>query len=278
MNILNYLLLCSFFAYGIFTLQRPGFLLEGLRSFWKRFPKGIHEPLYSCGVCVASIWGGLAFLYVSACDYLQLPVVCFLPVVLPAGAGVTAVLDRAVKAFEKIYGYKAPPDPAAPAPKNWDYLLPFDSLRAQIINSFVSATLASGRKLIEIGGYHPEWNHANYQAYNSRNVFTEAALSSLKPHKYDLVLLGLLYDGDLKTLRKAVLHANTVIIEYSDDGLSRQQVDWITEGLNVRLLIPEYEMSTDPCAAPAVCGSTNRRRILVIRNESPFVKQKFCYI
>ncbi len=106
----------AFFCYGMFTLQRKGFLLEGLKNTWLKLPKALHEPLFSCGVCVTSIWGTIFILcqflirkYVAA-DYI---ILAEIPFYIIAMCGICAVVDRAVKFFEVGYGYsrKQNPDP-----------------------------------------------------------------------------------------------------------------------------------------------------------------------
>lgn len=98
----------AFFCYGMFTLQRKGFLLEGLKNTWLKFPEALHEPLFSCGVCVTSIWGTTFILcqflirkYVAA-DYT---ILAEIPFYIISMCGICAVTDRAVKFFEVGYGY-----------------------------------------------------------------------------------------------------------------------------------------------------------------------------
>jgi hypothetical protein len=93
----------AFFCYGMFTIQRSGFILDKLPNLWK------HEPLFECGVCVSSIWG--IFFIVSQYliknyvygKYIDL---VNIPIYIIAMAGVCAVIDRAVKFFEYGYNYK----------------------------------------------------------------------------------------------------------------------------------------------------------------------------
>lgn len=278
MNIQTYLILCSMFAYGMFTLQRPGFLLQGMRKTWRKFPKAIHEPLFDCGVCVSSIWGGSCFIYLYLVSQLpaNLQNIAQAPVVLVGSAGILSFVDRAVKFFEKSYGYKPAPDPSKPKPKSFEYLMPYEYLRTRMIVNYVNDCFKAGRTMVEIGGIHKEWDdNIRYRSYTKQNPFTLSALNSLKPYRFDVLILGLYFNGDLKILQKAIAHAHTAIIEYSDDGISRQQVEWITEGLKAKLLVPEYDISVndaDNCV-PGECGCVAKRKFMVIYNANPFRRE-----
>jgi hypothetical protein len=106
---INLIIIGAFFCYGMFTLQRPGFLLESLPSLWKRFPKALHEPLFDCGVCVSSVWGTVFILLqwgiknIIPAKYVE---IASIPIYIVAMCGACAVIDRAVKFFEYGYNYK----------------------------------------------------------------------------------------------------------------------------------------------------------------------------
>ena len=112
----------AFFCYGIFTLQRKDFLLEGLKTFWKKFPKALHEPLFSCGVCVTSIWGTtfiLSQFLIRKYVAVEFVILAEIPFYIISMCGICAIVDRAVKFFEVGYGYSVkniPKTPDTPEP------------------------------------------------------------------------------------------------------------------------------------------------------------------
>jgi hypothetical protein len=268
---MNTILICALFAYGMFTLQRPGFLLYFLRNVWKKLPKGIHEPLFDCGVCVASLWGGLAYcLVVFVAPLLPgyWPQLLLLPVYIIAASGITAFMDRAVKAFEKHYGYKTPN--IATGEQKWDYLLPYNTLRTLLVDSFVRESFRQGIVVIEVGGYHKEWENIKYLFYNHETTLTRGTLGQCAPYmnglRYHVVILGLCFEGDIKVLQELISGAETAVIEYSDDGISRAQIAQITEGMEAQLYIPEFEINTEK-PAPKTCGGAQKRKILYVQPQ-----------
>jgi hypothetical protein len=99
----------AFFCYGMYTLQRKGFLLDQLPNLWKKLPTKFHEPLFDCGVCVSSVWGIFFIVsqwilkHVVPHKYLE---IASIPIYIISMCGICAVIDRAVKFFEYGYNYK----------------------------------------------------------------------------------------------------------------------------------------------------------------------------
>lgn len=269
---LEILLICAVASYGMFTLQRPGFLLDKLPNLWKKLPKGLHEPLFACGICVSSIWGSIFFCYLVWVE-ANVPEynwwIYWLPIVLIGSVGVTAIIDRAVKAFEKHYGYKAPSQKKDE--EKWDYLLPYVELRRMLLSNFVNDNISHGHHIVEIGGCHEKWRDNNqYHWFDSLNPATDANISELiwqlrqERKEYVVVIMGLCFEGDLRVLKRAIICSRAAFIEYSDDGISRQQVELITEGLTTRMLIPEFEINSCE-TAPGQCGQINKRKVIILQ-------------
>jgi hypothetical protein len=270
---LQLILICSLFSYGMFTIQRPGFVLHGLRGFWKLLPEALHETFFACGVCVASLWGGSCFIYVTSVDTfvpVNLQPIAYLPVAMICCSGLNAVLDRAVKAFEKHYGYQPPS--TAKGEQQWNYLLPYAELRKTICRQFLVDNLNRGYHVIEIGGFQDIYSNAKrYHSYGYNNKLDEHEIVKLIHHfrttkqKYVVFIMGLYYEGNLRFLKKLIQEANVALIEYSDDGISRQQIDLITEGIKTKLLIPEYTINSHDQTSPTKCGSTEKRKIIILQ-------------
>jgi hypothetical protein len=234
---LQIIAICSLFSYGMFTIQRPGFVLASLRTLWKKFPESIHESLFACGICVASIWGGGCYIYLMLLEnyapenYLTL---LYLPVIIVCCSGVNAIFDRAVKAFEKHYGYHPPTK--YKGEMQWSYLLPYAELRKTLVRQFLTDNLNRGHHVIEIGGYHDLYAHSKkYHAYGCNNKLDEHEILRLihqfrnAGESYSVFIMGLYYEGNLRFLKKLIQSSHVTLIEYSDDGISRHQVELITE-------------------------------------------------
>lgn len=184
-------------------------------------------------------------------------------------AGLNAIFDRSVKAFEKHYGYR----PAAniSGEKRWDYLLPYAEIRRLLTDKFIVDNLNRGHYIVEIGGCNPKYkglehyiyyDHSHpFDAYHFQRLMKRFHLEGAV---YSVFILGLYYEGPLRDLKKLIQNSHHTLIEYSDDGLSRSQVAMLTEGIKTKLLIPEYSMGTEQ-AAPAVCGSVGKRKVLILQ-------------
>jgi hypothetical protein len=269
---LQTIIICSLFSYGAFTVQRPGFILDFMRSVWKLFPERLHETLYACGVCVASLWGGTCYVYIQWLEREQdnpYRLILWIPVILGAVSGLNAIIDRAVKAFEKQYGYKTVQK--LKGEDQWKYLLPYSQLRNGICRQFITDNLNRGHSVIEVGGYSELYAHAkNYHSFSAENMLGESEMrsimrSSIKTgSKYSVFILGLAFEGNLRTLKEFIKHSHVALIEYSDDGISRQQIELLTEGIKTKLLIPEYTINSHE-TPPQKCGSTEKRKVIILQ-------------
>lgn len=266
---LQQILISSFFSYGMFTIQRPGFLMAWMRPIWKTFPKKWHETLFECGICVASLWGGLVFLYTEYIIPLasnNWHTMLWLPVIMIAASGVNSFLDRGIKAFEKHYGYK-PPQKEIEGEKKWEYLMPYDSLRKIFADNFVLNTIRRDEMVIEIGGLHHDWKgSANYVSYSHSSLLNQDSLAAIFGWQktYSVVIMGLAFDGDLRILKKLIEHSHETFIEYSDDGISKQQIEQLTEGIKTKVVLPEFTIE-GPQAAPKECGQVSKRKIILLK-------------
>jgi len=164
---LDILILGAFFCYGVFTIQRNGFLLDSLPNLWKKFPKGLHEPLFSCGICVSSIWGALflfSYNYIQQNISLEKQLLYMMPLYLLAFVGFTALVDRAVKAFEYNYRYTQ----IKPL-SNYSYLENY-SFRDSMIECFLTDVINKGILLLEVGGVTEKYaNLSKYASYDKSN-------------------------------------------------------------------------------------------------------------
>jgi len=139
----------AFFCYGMYTIQRPNFLLDKLPKLWKLFPKSMHEALFSCGICVSSIWGTFFLLSqfaISEFFPLRYQILASIPFYIVAMCGICAVFDRAVKFFE--YGYKY----SGIVPESdYSYLNKFE-FRDTLYECFLQAAIKKDYPIIEVGG------------------------------------------------------------------------------------------------------------------------------
>lgn len=264
--------IAAMFAYGMFTLQRPGFLLDFMRPFWKKIaPKGLHEPLFECGVCVSSIWGGSCFIYLNLFTQWYY----MIPVAMIASSGMLAIVDRAVKAFEKHYGYKAAgasscsvPQVEAKQEKSWEYLVDSEALRSILIEGFIHRSLDKNHYLIEIGGKAFYTTRSKYQSFNDKHRLTAENMPApyMLGYVYDVVILGLYFEGNLVLLKNLIKNARRTYIEYSKDGESLKQLEFLTKDMNVKILIPEYTLPITG-KAPAECGSVTTRSVVMLESK-----------
>lgn len=244
------LFLGAFFCYGMYTIQRPGFFLENMRIIWKKFPKGLHEPLFSCGVCVSSFWG-MVFL---ALKYLHLDIIIY----LVAFAGVCALLDRAVKFFE--YGYKYNPVPSV---SNYSYLEKA-TFRDTLINGFVNDAIDDGYKIVEIGGYTKELDilgtYIHYELPN--NDF----LKSYQESNYFVIIKGIAFQGNFDVLLSFLSSPGCkgFVIEGSTSGSSKSQIQWILDKFEKEVIQMPYKASIS-ATNPSHCGLTVNNRIVIVK-------------
>jgi hypothetical protein len=269
---LEKIIVCSLFSYGIFTVQRPGFILTRLPNLWKRIlPESLHEPFFACGVCVVSVWGTLCYYYMAYvqqyCTYESLRLFLFLPVILVCATGLNALLDRSVKSFEKNYGYKTP-QAKLQGEARWNYLVPYAKLRTMLVDQFVSKMKMANWLIVEVGGKNEAYaRYLNYMYFDHTSRLNRDAVAQIinmqqKGYSYAVVILGLYYEGDIRDLRELIKYSSQTLIEYSDDGHSRDQIAYLTEGISTKMLIPEYEIYSDE--KPQGCGNITRRKILIL--------------
>jgi len=249
---LSNFLIGAFFCYGIFTIQRPGFFADFLRDLWRKFPKALHEPLFECGVCVSSIWGGIYILSITF-----IPVQFMFPFYLISFAGVCALLDRAVKFFE--YGYKYNPKPRA---ANYSYLEQF-KFRDNLFQCFLSDVVNKGVQIVEIGGLsNINGAGGNYISFDKANGGIDV-MGKYFSDQYFIIIKGLMFEGDFDYLKSLLSNATGFIVEGSLSGQSKTQLQWIEEAFEGVIRLP-YMTGID-AKAPEQCGGDVNNRIVLIK-------------
>lgn len=260
---LNLIIFGAFFAYGVFTLQRNGFLLDFMQGFWKKIaPKKIHEPLYSCGVCVASIWGIFFMLYyygVITFIQAQFQYFALIPLFIVAMSGITALLDRAVKFFE--YGYKY--TNIKPL-SNYSYLENYEFRDSMILCFLQKAITDKATAIIEVGGY----TEAIYRAVDTRyRSFDKAKgkdiIQTYVAGKYFVVIKGLAFEGNFDYLQGLLVNSCGFVVEGSLAGDSGKQLNWIMEAFPEVIKMPY--MTNEKCESPSHCGGDINNRIVLVK-------------
>lgn len=258
---INILIFGAFFCYGIFTVQRNGFLLDFLPNFWKKFPKQLHEPLFSCGICVSSIWGTVFIvsnylIQESVNEKYQL--LAMMPFYLIAFIGVTAILDRAVKSFEYNYRYTQ----IKPL-SNYSYLENYE-FRDSMIECFLSDVVSSETLIVEIGGlterYAPLTNTGKYVSYDKAHGTD--IIDSYISEDYFLLIKGMAFEGNFDYLIGLISNAKGFVIEGSLAGDSGKQLKWVMDMCPSAIKMPY--MTNNRVEAPTHCaGDINNRIVLV---------------
>lgn len=254
---LTLLLTGAFFCYGMYTLQRPGFLLDFMRKFWKLFPENMHEPLFSCGVCVSSFWG-IVFLTLN---YFEI----YLPIYLISFCGICAVLDRAIKFYE--YGYKYNPIPAI---SNYSYL-ENAKYRDNMILGFVEEAIFSC-EIIEIGGrttslMHGIVNNKNYVfKYKSYDKPDFDVLNTYFNDPYFVLIKGIAFEGNFDALLNFLGSANCkgFVVEGSTSGISGTQINWIMDRFKDHIIQMPYKVNVSR-GCPDHCGISVNDRIVIVK-------------
>lgn len=248
---LDLLLTGAFFCYGMFTLQRPGFLLDFMRKIWKKFPEKLHEPLFSCGVCVSSFWG-IVFLVLNY--YGIYPIIYLI-----AFCGVCATLDRAVKFWE--YGYKYNPVPAI---SNYSYL-ENAGFRDIMIEKFVDDATDKELLLIEIGG-HTVFYEKMGIAYRSFDKPKRDLLNNYVSDTYFVIIKGIAFDGNFDILLNLLGAPNCkgFVVEGSTSGISGTQINWIKDRFKDQIIQMPYKASLSG-ECPEHCGSNVNERIVIVK-------------
>ena len=259
---INILIFGAFFCYGIFTVQRNGFLLDFLPKFWKLFPKQLHEPLFSCGICVSSIWGlvfTLSNYYILNHVKLEYQFLAQIPFYLIAFIGVTAIIDRAVKSFEYNYRYTQ----IKPF-SNYSYLENYE-FRDNMIECFLSDIIKSETLLVEIGGlterYIPLINIGKYVSYDKANGTD--IIDSYIGEDYFLLIKGIAFEGNFDYLIGLISNAKGFLIEGSLAGDSGKQLKWIMDAYPSVIRMPY--MTNNCVEAPTHCAGDINNRIVLIK-------------
>lgn len=256
------LIIGAFFCYGWFTLQRPNFLLHSLTKFWKLFPRSIHETLYSCGICVSSIWG----IFFLICQYLitlfvpqQYQLFARIPFYIVAMCGICALVDRAVKYFE--YGYKYTGGIISDA--DYSYLNRFE-FRDKIYDCFLQAAIDKDLPIIEVGG--TTQTLTRYPGYlpidkkDGRNL-----IGTVLPRDKFILVKGLCFEGDFDYLLDVLQQSKGFIIESSISGESGKQIKWILDKFD-GVIKWNYSISNfGVTECPDHCDNNVNNRIILIQ-------------
>jgi len=253
----------AFFCYGWYTLQRNGFLLDKLPKFWKRFfPKAMHEALFSCGICVSSIWG-ITFILSQFCITNFVPsqyqILVNIPFYIVAMCGICAVVDRAVKFFE--YGYKYTggivPD------SDYSYLNKFE-FRDKLYDCFLQAAIQKNYSIVEIGGKTD--NLTRYMGYWSIDKKEgNNLIGTVLPRDKFILIKGLAFEGDFDYLLNVLAQSKGFIVEASLSGESGKQVQWILDKFDgiIKLNYTISNFGVSEC--PEHCGNNVNNRIILIQ-------------
>lgn len=254
---LNLMLTGAFFCYGVFTLQRKGFLLDKLPKLWKKLPKALHEPLFACGVCVTSIWG-IVFIvsqyFIDRFAPVENRLLINLPFYIIAMCGVCALVDRAVKSFEYNYKYNS-----IPPMSDYSYLSNYQ-FRDNLITSFLDDVVVRQVTIIEIGGMTEFLK--KYDRYYSVDKQDGKDAMYLTPSPDFILIKGLMFEGNFDHLLNILSAARGFVIEGSLGGESGKQLNWIMDRFHPVIKIP-YTLNDLNTAQPPHCGDVHNRVVLV---------------
>lgn len=257
---INILILGAFFCYGVFTIQRNGFLLDSLPNLWRKFPKELHEPLFSCGICVSSIWGAVfifSYNYINNNVEVENQLIYMMPFYLLAFVGVTALVDRAVKSFEYNYRYTQ----IKPL-SNYSYLENY-GFRDSMIECFLTDVINKGILLLEVGGVTEKY--ATLPKYTSYDKATNGCdvIGTYIGEDYFLLIKGIAFEGNFDYLMGLIANSQGFIIEGSLAGDSGKQLNWILDKYPNVIRMPYM---TNSCAdAPTHCAGDINNRIVLIK-------------
>lgn len=258
------LILAAFFAYGMFTIQRQGFILDFLTKFWKKFPKSLHEPLYSCGICVSSIWGTFYIVVNRILESYEGPNVLLfrIPLYVIMSCGVTVIFDRAVKYFE--YGYRY--NPIKPM-SDYTYLRR-SYFREAFTNTLLDRVIADGVNVIEIGGRSESIAARFGNLYNNYDKY--AGISdvhvpcSIFGEKYFVIVHGIAYEGDFNNLMALLINSQGFLIEGSMSGVSGKQLEWVKDQFSDLVKVP-FTSQFNSEKSPEHCGGNVNDRVFLIK-------------
>lgn len=254
----------AFFCYGWYTLQRTNFLLDKLpKVLWKRFfPKAMHEALFSCGICVSSIWG-ITFVLSQFAITNFIPVKFQLLVNIPfyivAMCGICAVVDRAVKFFE--YGYKY--TGGIIQNSDYSYLNKFE-FRDKLYDCFLQAAIQKDYAVVEVGGFTENLSrYAGYLPVDKKEGHN--LIGTVLPRDKFILVKGLAFEGDFDYLINVLAQSKGFIIESSLGGESGKQVQWILDKFDgvIKLNYSISNFGVTEC--PEHCGNNVNNRIILIQ-------------
>lgn len=263
LSMLNLIITGAFFCYGWYTLQRPNFLLHPLTKFWKKyFPKRLYEPLFSCGVCVSSIWGGFFII----CQYLisifipqQYQLLANIPFYIVAMCGICALVDRAVKFFE--YGYKY--TGGIISNSDYSYLNKFE-FRDKLYDCFLQAAIDKDYPIIEVGGSTQTLTrYPGYLSVDKKDGHD--LLTTQLPRDKFILVKGLCFEGNFDHLLAVLQYSKGFIIESSLSGESGKQIQWILDKFDgvIKLNYSISNFGVTDC--PDHCDNNVNNRIILIQ-------------
>lgn len=252
----------SFFCYGIYTIQRSGFLLDNIPNLWKRLPNVLHEPLFSCGICVSSIWGIFFLLYNYLADKLiPIDYIFFvkMPIYIISFCGVCAVIDRAVKYYE--YGYKY--TNIKPL-SNYSYLENY-TFRDNMIDCFLQEVLITPVKIVEVGGLterlmalKDECKYISIDKHEGKDI-----ADYYIERDYFVLIKGISFEGNFDQLLSLLSTAKGFIIEGSLAGDSGRQLKWVMDTFTDVVKMPYITNTKEVC--PNHCAGNINNRVILIK-------------
>lgn len=253
----------AFFCYGCFTLQRTGFLLQKLPKLWKAvFPKSMHEALYSCGICVSSIWGIVFILsqfFILKYVPVQYQLLANIPVYIVAMCGICALIDRAVKFFE--YGYKY--TGGVISNSDYSYLNKFE-FRDKLYDCFLQAAINKDYPIIEVGGLTETLTrYPGYLSVDKKDGHD--LITTVLPRDKFILVKGLAFEGNFDHLLAVLENSKGFIIESSIAGESGKQVQWILDKFDGIIKLNYSISNFGVIECPEHCGNNINNRIILIQ-------------
>lgn len=222
----------------------------------------MHEALYSCGICVSSIWGIFFLLsqyfitnYVSS----NIQPLVSIPFYIVAMCGVCAVVDRMVKFFE--YGYKY--TGGVISNTDYSYLNKFE-FRDKLYDCFLQAAINKDYPIIEVGGTTDTLTrYPGYLPLDKKDG--NNLIGTILPRDKFILVKGLAFEGDFDYLLQVLAHAKGFIVESSISGESGKQVQWILDKFDgvIKLNYSISNFGVTEC--PEHCGNDVNNRIILIQ-------------
>jgi hypothetical protein len=243
----------------MYTIQRPGFLADFLPKIFRKFPKSLHEPLFSCGVCVSSIWGIFYFVVQYLSEIYNISII-MIPLYLVALAGICVLFDRSIKSFEYNYKYNY-------WSKNNNYhYLAGDQARDTIVRNFILEPIHHANNIIEIGGLTESIKKMAGNRYYSLDLLNKIDASNhMFGDKYFVLIKGIAYEGDFDKLIGLLSNSTGFIVEAAISGNSQKQINWILEAFSQQKLIKIPYQANSLETNVMDCGSSVNQRIILIK-------------